>query len=102
MVALARYVSLEILHTHTNCAPTPKSAEWYSSSCADSILIAQKRYEGAVRYVDIDSYICHPANQEELRSGLLPYTPKDKPVTNFKKRVLLLFRIFRKSIWRQS
>lgn len=92
LVALARYVSLEILHSHTNCAPTPVSADWYSDNCADSILIAQKRYEGAVRYVDINSYVCHPANQEELRSGLYPYAPKDKPVNNIIMKFLILFK----------
>ena len=99
MVALARYVSLEILHTHTNCAPTPESSDWYSDNCADSILIAQKRYEGAVRYLDLNSYVCHPANQEELRSGLYPYAPKDKPVIYFFKKSLILLRNFKTRLW---
>jgi len=90
MVALARYVSMEILHTHTNCAPSPDSTDWYSLNAADSILIAKKNYEGNVKYVDINSYVCVPANQESLRSGLFPYIPKRRPIINLIKKIMRL------------
>jgi SAM-dependent methyltransferase len=89
MVALARYVSLETLHAHTNCAPTPGSTDWYSLNEADSILIAQKNYDGKVKYVDIESYVCIPANQEKHLSGLFPFTPlKKRSIYNLIIRIL--------------
>ncbi len=87
MVALARYVSLETLHAHTNCAPTLDSVNWYSQDTADSMLIAQKKYEGNVRYVDVNNYVCIPVNQESIRSGLYPYVPKKGPLLNLIKKI---------------
>ena len=87
MVALARYVSLDTLHASTNCAPINKSKEWNSENFADSILIAQKKYEGNVKYVNIDSYQCIPANQEIFRSSLIPYKPKSEPINTLIKRI---------------
>jgi SAM-dependent methyltransferase len=72
MVALARYVSLELLHSHTNCAPY-----------ADSVLIAKKTYSGLPKYVNLKTYKCIPANQELLRTGLIPFSLKKKFTFNF-------------------
>ncbi len=91
MVALARYVSLDTLHAHTNCAPSAESKDWYSQNSADSILIAQKNYAGAVQYVDFNSYVCVPENHEKVRSGLIPYVPKRRPLVNLIKRIMRLF-----------
>ncbi len=63
MIALARYVSLEILHAHTNCAPINSiEKEWFSEKNADSILVARKEYEGSPRFIDVKTYQCIPAN----------------------------------------
>lgn len=42
MVALARWANLTPLHASTNLAPDPADRDWYSTECADSMLIAQK------------------------------------------------------------
>ncbi len=76
MVALARYVSLETLHAHTNCAPSEHDANWYSETNADSILIAKKPYDGQPRHPVLKAYKCIPKNQEVLRDGLVPYAGK--------------------------
>jgi hypothetical protein len=78
MVALARYVCLEPIHAHTNCSPIANNPDWYSVNQADTMLIAKKNYEGNVRYVNLDTYVCIPPDQETLRSGLFPYKPKHK------------------------
>lgn len=73
MVALARYVSLDVLHAHTNAAPAKQNAGWYSEKDADSVLIAQKPYSGTTQLVNTSTYVCVPADQEALRTGLVPY-----------------------------
>ena len=73
MIALARYVGIEPLHAHTNCAPNPTDVQWYSDTCADSILIARKNYEGAARHPNFHTYQCVPIDQGKLRNGLAPY-----------------------------
>ena len=87
MVALARYVSLEPLHAHTNCAPSVTDTDWHSATMADSMLIAKKPYDGEVRYVDPRTYICIPENLEALRTGFIPYKQK-----KFNRRLLRLLR----------
>lgn len=77
MIALARYVGIEPLHAHTNCAPKSSGIDWYSETCADSVLIARKTFEGPPKYPDFKSYKCVPANQEILRNGLIPYKRPD-------------------------
>ena len=81
MTALARYVCLEILHAHTNCAPKLGTSGWYSETKADAVLIAKKTYEGEVQYVNLNTYECVPANQEELRTTLQPYGWKNKKIS---------------------
>jgi SAM-dependent methyltransferase len=83
MVALARYVSLEILHAHTNCAPSKNDIDWYSEICADSMLIARKPYDGQPRYPDLKVYKCIPESHEKLRNGFIQYT-KDKKADGIK------------------
>ena len=72
MLALARYVQVEPLHAHTNCAPNIRGRAWYSKKSADSMLIARKPYAGAVRHPDFKTYRCAPGNHETLRGDLLP------------------------------
>ena len=76
MLALARYVGIEPLHAHTNCAPSETAIDWYSKTDADSMLIARKPYEGQARHPDFKTYKCVPENQEPLRNGLFPYHRK--------------------------
>ena len=73
MVALANYYELEILHAHTNAAPTIKEHEWYSHDCADSIIVARKRYEGNAKTVDIKDYKCIPSDHKSLRDNFIDY-----------------------------
>ena len=88
MVALARYVSLETLHSHTNCAPIENSFGWYSEKNADSMLIAKKPYNGQPRYVDLQTYKCIPANEKALRTGLIPYKKiKEKGIKGFLRKL---------------
>ena len=85
MIALARYVSIDPLHAHTNCAPNIADRDWYSERNADSMLIARKPYSGLPKYVDLKNYQCTPVDQEDIRTGLLPYVRKD--VTSIKGRL---------------
>jgi len=73
MIALARYVGIEPLHAHTNCAPSAADAEWYSDTRADSMLIARKHFEGAARRPNLQTYQCQPIDQVQLRNGLTPF-----------------------------
>ncbi len=76
MLALARYVSIEPLHAHTNCALNENATDWYSETCADSMLVARKPYAGQTLHPDFTTYQCIPENQEMIRSGLTPMTNK--------------------------
>lgn len=89
MVALARYVGIEPLHAHTNCAPSIDDTDWYSENCADSILIARKTFDGPPKHPDFRTYKCDPPNQNILRSGLIPYqtTKRTKGIGSLLRRV---------------
>ncbi len=76
MMALARYVSLEPLHAHTNSAPNARDAAWYSEAAADSMLVAKKPYAGQPKYPDFKIYKCVPPDQESLRGGMVPFRRK--------------------------
>lgn len=93
MISLARYVSLEPLHAHTNCAPDVKSKGWFSNKSADSILIAKKPYSGSVRYVNLKTYHCIPADQELLRSGFVPYQENRRFLRSLKRLFVKFFGI---------
>jgi SAM-dependent methyltransferase len=71
MVALARYVSFEVLHAHTNCAPSGAPREWYSQSAADSVLVATKPYTGEVVHPNMSEYTCIPSDHASLRGKLI-------------------------------
>lgn len=73
MVAIARFYKLEILHAHTNCAPTTEDEEWYSEDCADTMLIARKTYKGRAKKVDLAQYKCEPAQHSKLRQDFATY-----------------------------
>ncbi len=89
MVALARYVSLEPLHSHTNCAPGSNSTGWYSKKYADSLLVAKKPYFGEPLFVNLKTYKCIPPDQEFLRTGLIPYESRKKFTFDY---ILTMFR----------
>ena len=78
MVALARYYQLEIVHAHTNAAPSTEDSQWYSEDEADSMLIAKKTYAGEARTIDLASYKCSAANHEKLRGGMYTYSDYKK------------------------
>ena len=81
MVALARYVGLDILHAHTNCYPKDESkGDWCyctkdligtTAGLIDSMLIASKPYEGKTKLVDLNSYECFPLDHNKLRGNLI-------------------------------
>jgi SAM-dependent methyltransferase len=84
MIALARYVSLEPLHAHTNCAPSESDAAWYSGKQADSMLIARKPYDGQPKYVDLRTYKCVPPDQQALRGSFKTLADRFKMVARNK------------------
>ena len=69
MVALARYCNLELLHAHTNRAPSKAEKKWYSEKCADTMLIARKNYSGRTRRVSLKDYKCIPEAHSKICSG---------------------------------
>jgi SAM-dependent methyltransferase len=73
MIALARYVNLQVLHAHTNSAPSKSDKDWYSANNADTMLVAVKPYSGKPLFIDLEQYKCMPADQEILRQGMVPY-----------------------------
>ena len=92
MVALARSVSLDTLHAHTNAAPTIKSTEWYSNDCADAMLVAKKPYQGHAKHPDLKEYKCVPPDHNMLRGELL-LQPKKTGLKRLWRRIgRVLFR----------
>jgi SAM-dependent methyltransferase len=83
MVALARYVCLEPLHAHTDCAPPLSYAGWFNKTDADSVLIAQKMYSGETQFIKSESYKCVPPDQEILRTDLIRYEMVNKRAKYF-------------------
>ena len=73
MVALARYFNLEIVHAHTNAAPSVKDTQWYSVDCADTMLVARKPYSGKAKKIELNGYACKPINQKDILSGFKTY-----------------------------
>jgi SAM-dependent methyltransferase len=71
MVALARYVSLEILHAHTNCEPKNQNTRWNMPDIPDAMLIAQKPYSGETKIVNLKNYHCVPSDHCQLRGALV-------------------------------
>ena len=75
MVAIARYVNLEVLHAHCDCQPdgSSDSDEWHLDFKEDSLLIARKPYAGLPRLIDVENYQCEPADLETLRAPLVSH-----------------------------
>ena len=73
MIALAKFYNLEVLHAHTNAAPAIDYKEWYSESCADSMLIARKPYAGKAQQVNLSKYTCKPECHKELMGEMKSY-----------------------------
>ena len=73
MVALARYYQLEVVHAHTNAAPSMSNHDWYSEDCADAILIAKKKYSGDPKIIDLENYKCLPSVHKEIGSNMITY-----------------------------
>lgn len=73
MVALANYYKLDILHAHTNAAPRIENANWFSSDCADSMLIARKPYSGVARMISLKGYKCNPSDHKKLKGNMVSY-----------------------------
>ena len=73
MIALARYYKLEIIHAHTNSAPSLEDHEWYSKDCGDSMIIVRKPYSGEARIIDLNNYKCIPANHQMVSNGMKNY-----------------------------
>lgn len=67
LVALARFVSLEILHVHTNWSPLGSESSWCSETCADSMLIARKSYAGEAIHPNLQTYKCTVPIHADLR-----------------------------------
>lgn len=77
LVALARYVGLDIIHASTNLGPNPDDGRWFSDTEADAMIVASKPYSGATRLPDFKTYECVPADHESLRGG---FTVQSRPV----------------------
>lgn len=73
MIALARYYKLEIIHAHTNSAPTVEDHDWYSEDCGDSMLIAKKPYSGEAEIVSFQDYTCIPEDHKKVNNGMKHY-----------------------------
>ena len=73
MIALARYFDLELIHAHTNRAPTAKDSCWFSEDCADSMLVAKKNYSGNAVHISLQGYKCIPRNHDEVANELISY-----------------------------
>ena len=76
MVAMARFVSLETLHAHTNCTPRVNDTDWYNERSTDSMLIARKPYGGLPKHPSLKDYKCVPEDQGPLRGGMVPCIKK--------------------------
>jgi len=77
LIALAKYVGLEIIHASTNCAPKGAKIEWYSAINQDSMLIAKKPLGWKQNSFDKENYICEPADLEKMATGLVSIKNQD-------------------------
>ena len=71
MIAMARYFKLEIMNAHTNSAPSIENEDWYSNSCADSMLIARKTYSGEAQKINLEDYVCKPEIHNIISGGMI-------------------------------
>ena len=70
MIALARYYKLEIIHAHTNSAPSVEDHEWYSEDCADSMIIVKKPYSDEAKIINLENYKCVPGDHRRINDGM--------------------------------
>ena len=92
MIAMARYVKLDVLHASTNASPKGLEKTWCSEVEADSILVAQKNYSGEAQVIDRKTYSCTPAIQQDFL-GELKTLQKSKDNAIQK----LLMKLYRKA-----
>jgi SAM-dependent methyltransferase len=85
MIALCRYVNLEPLHAHTNCAPEHADGRWYSNAQTDSMLVARKPYSGIARLAKREDYVFVRPDQSGLLGNLLPHREKNPIVRLLRK-----------------
>ncbi len=91
MIAMARYVQLDVLHASTNACPIGEEKNWCSEFEADSILVAQKNYSGQARLIDGKTYNCTPAIQQVFLGELKTF---QKTKDNLIQRILMkLYRM---------
>jgi 2-polyprenyl-3-methyl-5-hydroxy-6-metoxy-1,4-benzoquinol methylase len=72
LIALAKYVGLNVIHASTNYAPPKSPAKWYAMWTQDSMLIARKPDDWTIRAFNKVNYICEPADLEKMATGLVP------------------------------
>ena len=69
MTSLANYYGLEMLHCHTNSAPSPYHINWFSKNNADTMMVAQKPYDGIAQTIDTRKYQPVSYHQNYLPEG---------------------------------
>lgn len=86
MIAIARYYKLEIMHAHTNSAPSVDDHEWYSEDCGDSMIIVKKPYSGEAKVINLEHYTCVPEDHQRINDGMKNYEAyKDNIASKHKK-----------------
>ena len=70
MIALAKWVGLEVLHISTNLAPQDAVKQWYGA-WHDCMLIARKP-QGNIKRIDVNEYTCEPTDLEKMATGFVP------------------------------
>ncbi len=92
VIAMARYVQLDVLHASTNASPAGLEKTWCIENEADSILVAQKNYTGKARLMARKNYTCTPAAKHEFLGNLISY---QKSKDNLIQK--LLMKLYRKA-----
>lgn len=77
LVALARYVGLDIIHASTNLGPNAEDSRWFSDNQADAMMVASKPYAGKPKLPNFKTYTCDPADHQSLRGT---FTDQIRPV----------------------
>lgn len=77
LIALAKYVGLEILHVSTNCAPKGAGLEWYDMGIQDSMLVARKPLEWRSDSFDKENYVFEVADLDKISTELIPLEQQD-------------------------
>lgn len=85
MIALAKYLNLEIVHAHTNSAPSVKDHDWYSEDCGDSMLIAKKPYSGEAKIINFKNYKCVPEDHQRINNDMKNYKAYKESISSKQK-----------------